>query len=196
MTKRPYNPVEETTNYRKQTANRGYGHFSAKAVEIQREKNAEAGIDRNALRDMAKKHVDDYMQPVNDTAHPDHLKQRKEYYNKYGGDRKNIEEAKFSELCDMVGYAPLPMRNTDYERKILEQPARNPTNDQVREHKVFSDLMNAKWDAVGYDGDKAVIDEFNQEYGSVAISSDGDRGAKGMADIMNRLSEKHSATEE
>lgn len=195
MAKKPFNPVEKTAMYQKMTTDRGYGFFSDKAVAIQREKNENSGADVNKLRDLAKKHADEYMKVVNDPSHPEHVAQRKEYYSLYDGDRKNIEDAKFSALCDMVDFAPLPQRNTAYERKVLEPKSKRPTADEARDHKVFTDLVKAKWDALGYTADKEVIDEYEREYGNVASSSDDDRGARNMSNIMNKLSEKHSATE-
>jgi hypothetical protein len=69
-----------------------------------------------------------------------------------------------------------------------------PTSNQVREHKVFSDLLRAKWDAVGYDGDDETIEEFDREYGNVAIGDDEDEAARRMANNMNKIQNRTSAT--
>jgi len=192
MAKQVYDPIAKTREYKDLTEKRGYSHFSLKAQEVQREKNA--GYDRHKLLDIAQKQTDTFLDIVNDPHHQDHLKTRAEFYDKYLGDPKNVKNALYKELCDMTGFAELPQSNTGYEQKVLKPKSINPTRNQAATHAVFRDLIRSKWNWNGYLNDDKVIKEFEDEYGNIASSSDEDedRGARNMANLMN---EKHSATE-
>src|ERR1700738_4083218 len=112
MSTKNYNPADKIKEFKDKTAERGYGYFSAKAVDLARSKNMNAKADQSVCQSMAEDAVASLMASVNNFQASDHTEAREKYYNKYGGDSKKAFDMIYQKLCKDNGIGNLPMRDT------------------------------------------------------------------------------------
>lgn len=100
-----------------------------------------------------------FMGKVRDFKDPDHEKTLARYKNEFGMDEDKVREKHIDEMIDLMGAAKPEIRNTAYEKGVLEN-YHMVSADDIAFYRKFCDLMKKKWEAVGYAGDRATITDY------------------------------------
>lgn len=159
-----YSLADKISAYQKQTKDRGYTFFSDQALQLHAAQYANHEKDMGVIGEKAKTAADAFLDKARDYKADGHDKARARYQNEFGGDEDAVHKHYQAMLLEANGISNMPIRKSAYEKGVLKPKTKAPTIDDTFTHKAFCDLMNAKWDAVGYEGDQDVIDEFEENY--------------------------------
>lgn len=155
------NPVSETKNFKNIVSERGYPFFDPRSMS-----DWMKTYGGTSPADIQKEIDDEYtsfMHAVKTPGHPEHNDSRKVFL---GFDQNENAVRKYAAgiVNEKHGNNIRPIKDIAYEQRQLK--ALGPITNQAQgfEQKVYSDLMQAKWNAVGYDGDEEYTDRFKNDY--------------------------------
>jgi hypothetical protein len=100
-----------------------------------------------------------FLNKVRDFNDPDHEKALARYKNEFGMNEGKVREKHVKEMIDLMDAAKPEIRNTAYEKGVLNN-YHMTSSDDVAFYRKFCDLMKKKWEAVGYAGDRDAITDF------------------------------------
>jgi hypothetical protein len=164
-------PQKEIAKWNKITEDRGFGYHTAKNLDAWQK--AYGGLTNGQVNEIIDKNTSDYMNAIRDPKHPDHATNRAEFKEKYGQDEKNVRDAYKAAAESITGrsFGCMPLKDSSYESRVLGKGHFVLTNkNEVMEHGLLTDLMKAKWNAIGYqapDGckdDNEYVQKFLSEY--------------------------------
>lgn len=176
--------------YRKITDKRGHGVFDPPELsgteKMERRNNLQNGTtaeESKAIIDLAndehKAKSEKFLAAAYNYNHPAHLEAKRDFAQQFNSDPEKARAYFKDETYRSFGIGAAHIRNTAYEQKLVTPPNLTTDADAYR-HKALVDLLKAKWPAVGYAGDKQLIQDFDALYpGAVDYSQYADK-AEGL----------------
>jgi hypothetical protein len=139
-------------HYNEIVQKRGYDAFSKQSIDAW--KKEYAYLSPGNLQDMAEYDMKQFMNKVNDPAHPEHKRAADRFINEFKSNKDTAQKSFISDVFKANGRthnngSPF-LKDTSYEKRITDFGTLK-TMGEVNEHKLVCDVMQAKWNADGYD---------------------------------------------
>ena len=109
-----------------------------------------------------KQNAADFLRSVRDFHQPQHAAAIKKYQDAYEANPVKVDDDMVKAAIKTSGAKAYEFRNLGYEQGLFKNMAVE-TPDELATLNSLRDLFQKKHCAVGYDGDKAVLDTFNAE---------------------------------
>lgn len=150
----------EIKMFNKVVEDRGYDFFSQESMADWMKNYG--SISEKDIFDKAEEDTKRFLYAVQTAMHPEHEQNRLVFASSFGGDEAKVKTFFYENRKEEMGRKFRPMKDFAYEGRTLTYRAATPH--EAFEYKTFTDLMRAKWAAVGYYADAEYKKRFVEEY--------------------------------